>query len=900
MKDGENSNPLDEFVAECNEIIDRISKNLAQSEGGVLPSEKVEEMYRDMHTLKGTAYLFGFSVLGHVAHAMENCLDPLRQGTQVLTSQIVSALYESIDVVSSLVKNLIESGKEGYSIEEVEGKIEALSSVMKGFQQGEQSKAPEEKSSNNPPEIQSSLEKGNVAPKEPSVEPPQTLDKEAGPSVSKELASSKDSDSSDAAVSDNSVRVKIDLLDKLMNLVGEMVLIRNQVIQFSKHSDDLKFHNLSQRLNTLTSDLQEQAMRTRMQPLGIVLRRFHRMVRDLGKKFDKDISLKLVGEETELDRSLLQSIKDPLTHVVRNCCDHGIEPSEERKKSDKTSKGQIVIRAYHEGGQVCIEISDDGRGLDPKKIIQRAVESKLIQADEASMLSERQIYELTFEPGFSTVEEVSSVSGRGVGMDVVKTNVEKIGGSVEISSVLGEGSRFLIKIPLTLAIVPALIVRSGPDRFVIPQVKLLELVRVEKGKEEVEIEQLQGKWVCRLRGDLMPLLHLNEVLGVGSGNQLNQVEGDQINIVVLDADGLRFGLIVDEIHDTADIVVKPLGSFLKVLNIFSGATIMGDGSVSLILDVMGIAEKACLDTGEEESGSFGENQFYTHIKNDRQEYLIFSLNSKGQYAVPLFLVRRLEEFSENDLEYSGEQPVFRYRNGILPVIFLNQFFGFPKQEANSEKMSVIVVSRGAHYFGLVVDEIVDIVEGTQDLDRGPKDHLGIMGNLLHQERVVVVVDIQKVIQEKSKEMGISLLQSDERELAANQQRKILFVEDTPFFRRHISQLLSEEGFGVQCFNNGKEALSHLEAAEDEAFDLIVSDIEMPEMNGLQLVQELRKIDKYRKFPIFALTTKTGEKYRDDGLQSGFDEYIDKLDTHSFISKIRELFSNEPSNDRGVA
>lgn len=543
---------LNEFVCECEEISQRVSINFSAIEKGAVPQDVIDSVYRDIHTLKGSALLFGFEQLGTLAHSLESVLEPVRRREKTLEPSLADKLFAALDLVDDMVSS-IKSKKPLLADERLDKLIYDLGT-------SERSPAP--------------TVPATIAPPPSSGTPPGPKSPGNPPEI--------ESDST------SSVRVPVTLLDKLMILMGEMVLVRNQVLQFASRTDDLEFLNLSQHLNVVTTEIQAEMMKTRMQPIGNILNKFHRMVRDLSKDLKKDIELTISGAETELDKTLLEAVKDPLTHVIRNACDHGIETPEVRTQNGKSGTGNIAIRSYHEGGQVIVEVKDDGRGLIRDKILAKALEKGLVSAEKAGSLKDSEVMDFIFAPGFSTADSVTNVSGRGVGMDVVRNNIDRIGGSVELSSEPNKGATIRLKIPLTLAIVPAMIVRCDQDQYAIPQVKLVELVRVEKGASGPKIEFIEDRPVYRLRGKILPLLDLKQVLKFDAIT--GEVVTEAVNIVVVNADRQYLGLIVDEIVETADIVVKPLNRFLKFLSTYSGATVLGDGSVALILDVVGIAK----------------------------------------------------------------------------------------------------------------------------------------------------------------------------------------------------------------------------------------------------------------------------------------------------------------------
>ncbi len=559
------------------------------------------------------------------------------------------------------------------------------------------------------------------------------------------------------AVSDSTIRVDIGLLDKLMNLVGELVLARNQVLQFTGQSADSAFLATSQRLNLITTELQESVMKTRMQPIGNVWSKLPRVVRDLAANCDKQVRLEMEGKETELDKTIIEAIKDPLTHIVRNAVDHGIEKPEVRVEHGKPAEGCLKMRAYHEGGQVNIEITDDGGGIDNERVKQKAVQRGLVSADQAAHMSDREILNLLFLPGFSTAEKVTNVSGRGVGMDVVKTNIEKIGGTVDLQSQPGEGTTLKIKIPLTLAIIPALIVTSGGDRFAIPQVSLLELVRLEGEQARQQIEFIHSTPVYRLRGQLLPLVYLNkelkldaesltESLSTGK-NARPALHSDIVNIVVLQTDGHPFGLVVDEINDTEEIVVKPLGKQLKGVASFAGATIMGDGRVALILDVLGLAQGASVVTEARDRALVENGTQARKTVDTRQTLLLFEAGQGSRMAIPLSMVARLEEFPPSSVEHSGAQEVVQYRGQILPLIRVAKFVPTVSATANVDKqqaMQVVVYSEEGRSVGLIVGRISDIVQENITVKRHATGN-GLFGSVVIQDKVTDLLDVQAVI-----------------------------------------------------------------------------------------------------------------------------------------------------------
>jgi two-component system chemotaxis sensor kinase CheA len=553
------------------------------------------------------------------------------------------------------------------------------------------------------------------------------------------------------------VRVGVNLLDKLMNLVGELVLARNQLLQFSNTAQDAGFHAVSQRMNLIATELQEDVMKTRMQPIGNIWNKFPRTVRDLAHSCGKEVRLEMVGQDTELDRTIIEAIKDPLTHLVRNSMDHGIEAPEARKRAGKDATGVLTLRAFHEGGQVNIEISDDGAGLNADRIRKKAVERGLTSSEQAARMPDRDIFNLIFLPGFSTAEKITNVSGRGVGMDVVKTNVEKIGGTVDVQSTAGKGTTVRVKIPLTLAIIPALVVRCSGERFAIPQISLTELVRLESSKA---IETVHGAPVYRLRGQLLPLVYLSQTLNARKSRKDDTKIEDQtleneketalgnVNIVVLQAEGQPFGLVVDDILDTEEIVVKPLGKQLKGISAYSGATIMGDGRIALILDVLGLAQRAKVIAEARDSARDEQHSETSKAESRNDHALLLAENGlEGRVAIPLSLVARLEEFPRTVIERAGPQEVMQYRGQIIPLVRLSAIIPATSDAemlANANSIQVVVYTEGKRTVGLIVDRIVDIVEERAAIESfAPR--AGVVGSFVTQRHVTDLLDVPAIV-----------------------------------------------------------------------------------------------------------------------------------------------------------
>lgn len=728
-----------EFLVESGEGLDTLDRNLVALEKAPGDTELMGGIFRAIHTIKGTSGFLGFGKLESVTHVGESLLSDLRDGKQTLTPEITSALLRLVDAVRSILSAIEATGVDGQ--EEFPELIDQLTRL----QQGE----PGSKVEVVPGNAQGAVSVKKRRKTRPVADAAPALPAAPVAALAPLVVAVAGPDVVEARVpqaSDSNIRVDVSLLDRLMNLVGELVLARNQILQYTATQDDAGFVATSQRLNLITSELQEGVMKTRMQPIGSIWAKFPRVVRDLSLACKKQIRIVMEGEETELDKTIIEAIKDPLTHVIRNSVDHGMELPADRVARGKTAEGRLLLRAYHEGGQVNIEISDDGAGVNVERVKAKALQKGLFTADQLSRMSEREVVNLIFAPGFSTAEQVSNISGRGVGMDVVKTNIEKIGGTVDVHSVPGQGTTLKIRIPLTLAIIPALNVSSAGDRFAIPQVSLLELVRLDGDEVRTQIELVLGTPVYRLRGRLLPLVSLSHALGIepdfwgGQGR-----EREVVNIVILQADEQAFGLVVDDIYDTEEIVVKPLGKQLKGIRAFAGATIMGDGRVALILDVMGLAQNAAVisDSGKRRAAE-REAERRDPDAGERHTLLLFQLGLDRRMAIPLNQVARLEEFPRSAVERTGKHQVVQYRGRLLPMIRLRELLGEVSGPVERDPMQVVVYHHDGRDLGLVVENILDIVEENLTVHQREREG-AVSGTAVIQGKVTGLLDVRALI-----------------------------------------------------------------------------------------------------------------------------------------------------------
>ncbi|MCF6268245.1 MAG: hybrid sensor histidine kinase/response regulator [Melioribacteraceae bacterium] len=697
---------------------------------------------------------------------------------------------------------------------------------------------------------------------------------------------------------ETSVRIQVDLLDKLMRLAGELVLIRNQQVLITGNQSSSARKN-SQRLDLVTTELQEAIMMTRMQPAGNIFNKFHRVVRDIGKNLNKQIEIHISGNEVELDKTILESLADPLTHIIRNSCDHGIESPEVREAAGKTSQGNIWLSAFHEGGQINIQIKDDGKGIDPDVIRIKAFEKNLKTEEELDAMSDKEISNLVMLAGFSTAEQVSSISGRGVGMDVVREGIERLNGSIELESVKGEGTTLNLRLPLTLAIIPSLIIRIGEQRYAVPQVNLEELVTLYDDDVNEKIERANDLELFRLRETLLPMVRLNEVLlhkekftaetrSSITEKYYKQSQNNNspktLSFAVLKVGTLKFGLIVDEVVGTEEIVVKPMHSINKSISIYTGATIMGDGSVALILDADGIAKHTGVTTelAEEEDVALTMKN-YQHVES--QTILLFKNGAEEQFAVALPLIRRIEKIRMKDIEQIGHKEFITVDNISTKILRLDHILSVSPAEESEE--AFLLLPKHIHRpFGILATSLVDIENSTIDLNTESYSEDGLLGTSITHDKMTLFIDIYRLIELSEPEWF-----ADRRLSSAehNEIKRVLLLEDSSFFKELVKGYLVSEGYEVDTVENGLEGLQKIQEV-DYDYDIIVSDIEMPEMNGIEFIKEVRKEESTKNTLALALSSLGSDLDKMKASDAGFDRYEVKMERELFLTTISEMLN----------
>ncbi len=853
---------LADFLTETNEGLEALDAALVRLERTPDDRPTLSEIFRLVHTIKGTCGFLGLGRLEKVAHAAENVLGRYRDGSLAVTPTGITLVLSSLDRIKEIV---IGIGKVGA---EPTGDDSALIGALDAAFAGEAA----------PAAVPAALPPVAAAAPAPIVAAAPPPVAEAPPPV---IAVATPAEAGGEAVTGGAnapqtIRVSVDVLEGLMTLVSELVLTRNQLIQSARALGDNAFAVPLQRLSHITTDLQEGVMKTRMQPIGNAWAKLPRLVRDLTHELGKKIDLDMKGAETELDRQVLELIKDPLTHMVRNSGDHGLETPAERRAAGKPETGRIILNAYHQGGHIIIEVGDDGRGLPVERIRKKVIAQGLASETELASMNERDIQRFIFRAGFSTAAAITSVSGRGVGMDVVKTNIEKIGGTIELRSREGRGTTFTIKIPLTLAIVSALVVEAGGERFAIPQIGVLELVRVGgEVAEGAQVERVNDTPVLRLRDRLLPLVRLSSLLNLDAPD----ASGNEGFVVVTQVGPHVFGIIVDRVFDTEEIVVKPVAPILRHVTMFSGNTILGDGSVIMILDPNGIARATGVGADGVAEDAATLNTTSAGLQSAaRTAMLLFRAGDNTPKAVPLGLIARLEDIAADQIETAGGRPVVQYRGRLMPLIPLSGHWMPPEPGA---RQPVLVFTDRDHALGLMVDEILDVVEDHLKIE-ARQDQPGFLGSAVIAGKVTEVLDC-----------GYWLRQAGEDWFApegtGTARARLLVVEDNAFFRHLLVPALSAEGYDITAVDDAAAALRLRDAGQ--MFDAIVSDIEMPGMDGLHFATTVRDAGIWRDLPMIALSGRSAAADVARGREAGFTDYVGKFDREALLRSLADCLAH---------
>lgn len=894
---------LKEFLTETNESLDVVDNQLVRFEQEPNNAKILDNIFRLVHTIKGTCGFLDLPRLETLAHAAETLMGKFRDGMPA-TGEAVTLILTTIDRIKEILAQLEATQAEPKGADE--DLIDRLHAMAEGAHAEPAAiEAPvvaapvaEEPASTQGTLVHQVLERplrpgevsldelerafreteAEVVPAPAPVQPPAPVKAAEKPAVSKPAAKKTvvENDAAEAErVSNQSIRVNVDTLEHLMTMVSELVLTRNQLLEISRRNEDTEFKVPLQRLSNVTAELQEGVMKTRMQPIGNAWQKLPRVVRDLAAELGKRIELEMHGADTELDRQVLDLIKDPLTHMVRNSADHGLEGPEERARAGKPEQGTIRLSAYHEGGHIIICIADNGRGLNTERIKAKAIANGLATESDLERMTEAQIHKFIFAPGFSTAAEVTSVSGRGVGMDVVRTNIDQIGGTIDVKSVAGEGASVTVKIPLTLAIVSALIVEAAGERFAIPQLSVIELVRARANSDH-RIERIKDTPVLRLRNKLLPLIHLKKLLKLDE--DAGAIDPENGFIVVTQVGNQTFGIVVDGVFHTEEIVVKPMSTKLRHINMFSGNTILGDGAVIMIVDPNGIAQALGTSVAaqheivdENAANRGGAAEQLTSL-------LVFRAGSTQPKAVPLALITRLEEISSDKIELSNGRYMVQYREQLMPLVQMDGV-----EVATSGVQPILVFADDGRTMGLVVDEIVDIVEERLAIEvASGRD--GILGSAVIKGRATEVIDVGHFLP-----MAFADWFNRREMKPSASAQSILLVDDSAFFRNMLAPVLKAAGYRVRVATNAQEGLVALRSGEE--FDAVLTDIEMPDMNGFEFAETIRADQKLNDVPIIALSSMISPAAIERGRQAGFHDYVAKFDRPGLIAALKEQTSD---------
>lgn len=883
-----------------NEFIVEAKAHIAEMEVGLLRMEEIQndddiinEVFRAAHSIKGTAGLFELNRIVELAHAIEALFGEFREHRLKPNSEMIDILLSAVDVLKDLVNSPSESEEYDISghvanikwfLEGVSHKPDDLPGELSAWDLWNQLSSSddgeiEELESDPEPVciIQSAVEKVNTGLLEAGHQPVCCESKPR--EVTKE----------------ESVRVSVELLNDLLNLAGEMVLRRNQLLRISDDNIQLpQLEVVAKGINELTTSLQKKIMKARMQPIANVFNKFPRIVRDLSRKVGKEVDLVILGKNVELDRSLVEALVDPMTHLIRNALDHGIETAEIRQLNKKPVTGALTLRAYHERGRVIVEVCDDGAGIDLEKVKTKAIERNLIGKADIGVMRDTDILNLIMSPGFSTAERVTDISGRGVGMDVVKTNIEKLGGKIEIVSELRMGTTFRLILPLTLAILSSFIVMAEGQSFAIPQANVQELLLIQPDDSgSKRVEMVHNHPVLRLRGRLLPLVRLGALLSQESGNKQKDdffLDTSQtLRILVIKTGNSAYGLVVDYVYDTEEILVKPLSSLLSHCGLYSGSTVLGDGNIAMILDTERLALLAGLKL-DDNMPHTPEVQGMRSVDAEKQYLLLFRCAGDEILGLDLAMVSRVEEVDVSRLQKIGSKYYFSFQGQTTRVIRPEHYLPISRKKHKPSKLYVILPKLVKHPVGILAEEIYDSVYTKVSLDTSGVVGKGILGSTLIDEKVVTLINIHELFSEAVPEYyhqqsGRNSDKSSNK--TDNRKNTILLVEDTPFFLRVVKTYLENENFEVVTAENGQEALEKLSRHK---VDLVISDIEMPIMTGIELVRAIRADNHLSHLPVIALTSLTGESNKEKGLRAGFDLYEFKLDRTRLLDSVNEALN----------
>lgn len=854
-----------EFLGEAEDGLSSIDNSLLELEKDPHNAEVIGAIFRVMHSLKGTSGFLGLSKLEKVAHAGENVLNKIRDNTLEPTSEVLDAVFKCLDTIRIIVSHIRENQ------EEPQEEFKELLTLLDVIYKGEKVEA---------------AHKGEVVPEMPLPPANDSTPQEEH----KEVVAEAKKVTKPAEQQSEAIRVKISLLDQLMESVGELVLARNQLIQSARqgNTSEASYRNSIQRINHITSELQENILQTRMQPMSNVWSAYPRMIRDLSRELGKKIRLDMIGENTEIDRHLVEAIKDPLTHMIRNSVDHGIEVPADRAAAGKDEEGVVTLQAYNQAGNVVIIISDDGKGLSANKIRNKCIEKGLMTEDTAKTLSDQQIYQYIFAPGFSTAEKVTAVSGRGVGMDVVKTNISKIGGHIELKSKEGEGSQFIIKIPLTLAIMPVILMSIGTNKYAFPLANVYELIKIN-ANSEYKMEYLNEAPILKIRGQVVPLIIMDELL---NGYSLrHETLHKKLFVVICNVGEQTFGIVVDRIHDIEEIVVKPNSSAMSSIQVYGGCTILGDGSVIMIFDpqvLLSTVQKTTDSSVSQYNSKSILHEDAAHDDSITSQLLLIQTSEdiNSEKAIPMEFINRIEELETSKIELVSGDYVIQYRESLMRLASFEEGFNFMEKEV----VETVVFSNNGENFGLVVQEVIDIVDHVFDGKILKSHNPKYLSTVVINEKSTEVIDVNHFFQKNL----VAPLTTDSVLLHGKATHEmayggghVLLVDDSAFFRKFIPPVISSAGYTVSVVDSVEKAKEMLKASGD--ISAVITDLQMPGLTGTDLAEFMRANEKYKDLPIIALSAFNEEEVESKGQKlEDFDAFIPKTHQGKIVETLNKL------------
>ena len=878
------------FLVEMGEKLEELENGLAELEEG-FSEDLINKLFRAVHTIKGGGGFFGLTKVSELSHVFEDVLMNVREGKLSFGDHMISPFYSACDAL----KGMHESDDFGNN-QDIGQLCLELKSLETGLKKEEDPISELDNITDvepNPVSDQTSEDDGNSRTKTELKKVTNKVEVESEKVVLEEVESkskspvtklSKGNRAEKTVGQNETIRVKVDLLNKLMELTGEIVLGRNQLLrQFADMEDKSNLVAMAH----MISDLQQLVLQTRMQPIGGTFTKFKRIVRDLAKQLDKPINLEIKGEDTELDRSIIESLSDPLTHLIRNCADHGLEDPSTRVSSGKDRVGTVWLQARHEGGQVVITVEDDGKGIDAEKVKAKAIANNLISQSEADSMGENEAAKLIFHPGLSTAEEVTSLSGRGVGMDVVKSTFEKLGGAIDLETKLGSGTKIIIHLPTTLTIMSSLIVRIEGDRYAVPHSELKEVILV-RPEDEIQIEEIRERKVYRLRGNLIPILSMEEITSVSKDHMVdNEKKSDQKEILflVLHSGLNQFGLLIDSIDHTEEIVVKPLAQILSSHTFYAGSSILGDSDVAMVLSANGICQSHKLhihdlETSVQSTKSLAEMQILD--MQEKQDLLVFRYSKNEQLAIPLSLVFKVEQIEVKQIQKISNNHFINLEGKNILLLYLDKYLSIESLPDDLETFYIITPKIKDFEVGIVASSIEESVHTRLNLDSPPINENAILGITTIREKITFLVDLFSLAEQVSPE------RFKRAELEGKPEKdRLLVVEDTPFFRDLEKTYFESVGFRVTLANNGQEALDLL-LDRPNYYNLVVSDIVMPVMDGYELVKTIKSSEKLEHMPVIALTSFTEEESRDKALSAGFDGYAIKTNKENILRAVEHF------------